>query len=619
MIQPSDSTDVHPARDSASPPVALPQRERSNANEEIATSVVHAYKYPAHRAPRVAADTWASRENVDMGHSFVREPPGYHVTARVQGLDSPPAMSPPLRPRCTSRTAPETEEARTPDSSTRDLLPSTRHRVNAGLDMDECMALMMGQGWCSHQVNYLSQIHNTAVMRQFAAMDRRNERPEDHRPCLQQDHCVAYNSPLTQEYRTKHAQPCGEETCYTVQVPHRALIQVLKSGGVPLLSIHQGLTGALSFKVHRRQYWSKYVSVSHIWADGLGNLTENGLPACQVRRLLWDLQVMASRNLSGLLSYDNNVWQGLGDEQTAIYVKEMVKPLFWMDTLCIPVQPELRDLKERCIGKMASIYARSLFVLVLDKELMGVEWGQNQDWPEAWPDPWHFAYLIAASAWMCRNWTLQEAVLSQRPVFKCKDALFYLDHRWITQAERSLHAEQSGLFKVLWYDLLGARRPGTSAFEPTKSEDLETLTRAWNRLVGRSTTEAADLDVVLINCLGFTYHQVRKFDKASRLQHMLFSFKVLPFSLFFNAGPRLHAERNHRNRWVPTEVSRHLLKGSSTFDLPPKSVSKYSDEGMRLKLSLDQDVDKTICGKYMLICPQLTNSIHQVAVRHALS
>lgn len=477
----------------------------------------------------------------------------------------------------------------------------TLDKANEDFDIDRCKALMIDRGWCLHHVSHLSHHYDAAVMHRFAAIDRRNGRPEDHASCLQQEHCVAYNTPSMQEYRTAHTQTCPGESCYTVKVPYATLHRVLRSGGTPLVSIHQNSSGELYIKVHRRRLWSKYVSVSHLWADGLGNPIENSLPACQIEQLQFDLQVIATKYRCGRLTYGKsdkgfmpicpptyrltygtNVWQGLGDAKTTAYTREMVNPLFWMDTLCVPVQSEFQELRELCMEQMLSIYARSVFTFIFDRELMTIEWGRAQRGPEAWPNEWHFAYLIAASAWMSRGWTLQEGVKSRQVVFKCKDALFHLDREWVEQAERSLGADQSDILDSLGYHFLRDSN-GTMDFRKFK--------RTWNELAGRSTTVAADLDVVLASCLGLSYSQVRKIDTASRLQHMIFSLERLPLSLFFNTGPRLHVGENHRNRWVPVEVGRNLLKGTSAFSPPPRGVSKYSDEGMRLKLTINKDVD----------------------------
>jgi hypothetical protein len=45
----------------------------------------------------------------------------------------------------------------------------------------------------------------------------------------------------------------------------------------------------------------------------------------------------------------------------------------WMDTLCIPVQPEQADLRMKAINRMALIYTGAKQVLVLDAELGQVD------------------------------------------------------------------------------------------------------------------------------------------------------------------------------------------------------------------------------------------------------
>ena len=43
--------------------------------------------------------------------------------------------------------------------------------------------------------------------------------------------------------------------------------------------------------------------------------------------------------------------------------------LFWINTLCIPIDPESSDLRIKAINKMNAIYAHAEEVLVLDSEI----------------------------------------------------------------------------------------------------------------------------------------------------------------------------------------------------------------------------------------------------------
>lgn len=148
----------------------------------------------------------------------------------------------------------------------------------------EQMRLMRERGFCSHQIEHLENVYWRKLDR-FAAMDRRAARPESHRACRKNPNCVAYNSPLTEAYRTQHAPDCEGEACYMVETPRKDLLRTIESGAVPLISIHEDRRGRLSLQVHRRGFRTRYATISHVWADGLGNPHQNALPLCQIKRL----------------------------------------------------------------------------------------------------------------------------------------------------------------------------------------------------------------------------------------------------------------------------------------------------------------------------------------------
>lgn len=436
---------------------------------------------------------------------------------------------------------------------------------------------MLKRGWCLHQIEYLAQLHELSVLRIFATLDRRKHRPEDHRPCLEQTHCIAYNTSKNQHHPTRHTPDCARRNCSTVKVPYKQLVQIVRSGGVPLVSIRDSPTRGLSFRVHRRQFRANYATISHVWADGIASQAENALPACQVKRL------------QSLLDYEidsePSSWMQRVDE--TIFRVGKIKML-WMDALCIPAQRGHEELRLQCIDAMASIYAGSSRVFVFDKELMAIPM-PKMDQGDLIP-----LYQIASSVWMCRSWTLQEAILPQQCLFQFSDGLFQPNKMkgeyriWALPNDASLadHAElaeyKTGLAiaKTLFDNFLEKRNAVRTL------GDVDNFISTWNGLAGRSTSKAEDLYVVLASCLDFKLRQFRRFKTMEeKVQRIIFSFQELPLSLFFNPGPRLDAVGNHHNRWVPTQVSRHLLTSGSTIVLPSPEISKYSDQGMRLELN----------------------------------
>jgi hypothetical protein len=445
-----------------------------------------------------------------------------------------------------------------------DIMPSLEQPCSSIIEptpppsMEELKVMMLERGWCLHQIEYLAQLHELPVLREFATLDRRTHRGEDHRPCLKETHCIAYNTAIGKDYCIRHAADCPVNGCYMVKVPYKELKSVVRGGGVPLVSIHDSPTHGLSLRVHRRGFRANYATISHVWADGLGNPTENALPMCQIKQLQTLLDHEQDSTSANWLESVEDMMLGWGKAK-----------MLWMDTLCIPVLREDVQLRNQCIDAMASIYAGSSRVFVLDRELTAIPL------PEICRDL-EYQYQITCSVWMCRSWTLQEAMLPGECLFQFDGGIFRL-------------RKSSSLFRFLDMDKYSLGRdnryrPSLPSSGLYSWEEVESFISTWNGLAGRSTTKAEDLYVVLASCLGFKLRQFRAIKSLEeKVQHMLFSFQELPLSLFFNSGPRLNPAGNHHNRWVPTQVSRHLLESGSTFVLPSPDISKYSDQGMRLE------------------------------------
>ena len=78
--------------------------------------------------------------------------------------------------------------------------------------------------------------------------------------------------------------------------------------------------------------WAKLTVRNFRWSDGLGNPRENSLPKCQLSRL----QAMVN----------------------ALYPDEIHPVRFWMDTLCVPVGKEHKDLRKKSISLMRDLPIR---------------------------------------------------------------------------------------------------------------------------------------------------------------------------------------------------------------------------------------------------------------------
>lgn len=173
-----------------------------------------------------------------------------------------------------------------------DGVPLTQNPQDDNQQWQQAKEQMMMNGWCFHQVGRLSLKYDLKTFLYLATMERSPLRSVDHQRCILHESCVAYNTdPST--YRSRHTT--ADCACLTISVPYESLIKIIRQGNIPLVSIEDGDAGAdekYKLRVEARSWRSKYVAISHVWADGLGNPSKNGLPSCQIEQLRVSLRVL---------------------------------------------------------------------------------------------------------------------------------------------------------------------------------------------------------------------------------------------------------------------------------------------------------------------------------------
>ncbi|KKY15403.1 putative het domain [Diplodia seriata] len=212
------------------------------------------------------------------------------------------------------------------------------------------------------------------------------------------DACTANNID-EQTYRTQHTPECTD--CEDVVLDYETICSTIRAGKTPLV-VSIETDGHIKFAVtsddavpngrNPRTGKLPYICISHVWSHGLGNVHRNALPRCQ-------LEILHKR--------------------TAPLLTDAALPfsVFWIDTVCVPVNPCDRALRRRAIASMASVYRNSVCVLVLDESLMQTAIHAK---PSAVPtfrltdliDQRELTFRIIFSDWWRRLWTLQEGVLS---------------------------------------------------------------------------------------------------------------------------------------------------------------------------------------------------------------
>lgn len=149
---------------------------------------------------------------------------------------------------------------------------------------------MISRGWCPQHVSNLSQKFDLHTFAYLATLERSAFRLEGHQFCQVRSSCVLYNTNAV-TYKIRHVT--ADCACPTIAVEYQSLLKIIEKDQVPLVSIERG-TDRTQYKLHlhSRSRRSKYIVISHVWADGLGNPSMNGLPACQVEQLMLSLSFL---------------------------------------------------------------------------------------------------------------------------------------------------------------------------------------------------------------------------------------------------------------------------------------------------------------------------------------
>ncbi|RYP81887.1 hypothetical protein DL769_001812 [Monosporascus sp. CRB-8-3] len=488
---------------------------------------------------------------------------------------------------------------------------------------------LQSTGWCPQQVSKVVMEQDPITAYYLSRMRFANPYGFTHSTCTEAA-CTANNVQLNSRYHIRHTTE--NRQCQFVHADVQEVKDIIRGGGVPLVSVHSGQHGQIELRVSKATARSRYTAISHVWSDGLANPAANALPHCQIQRL--------AERVSGLpqktpepAEYESGVLAHVTGELTGEFSED---ELFWMDTLCIPVSKDgdapdvvqdVNHLKQEAIDKMAFIYAGASATLVLDSELQQTDVDLDRSGSDV-----DLLGKILCSTWMRRCWTLQEGAITKTAYFQCRngivspavpitelrnyDILDYED----TKRSGGPWVFFYGLWKMYFFFLAQTHRDLRNHIDPIRShvrtqlqisarrplelfsridrsdehQDIrfarkfglampksqrEKLCTVWNALSVRSTTKAEDLPAIFSNLLDFNTYQIFSLPPQQRLKSILTNLEKLPLDILFNPGPRIDAGRKHRDRWIPTVSSGlRMLHEDSRSDCESRTLD-WTDDG----------------------------------------
>ncbi|KAL4990675.1 hypothetical protein BDW68DRAFT_153686, partial [Aspergillus falconensis] len=376
--------------------------------------------------------------------------------------------------------------------------------------------------------------------------------------------CVAKMDEKT--YVTLHAPGCVDSTCrVSFAGPSstafiESVVKVIDNGGTPIIHWDQNRKClAVDEYNPNRGLEPRYVAISHVWADGMGNPTQNRLPDCQLSRI----QDM----INALDIPEHNT-----DTETETRVG------FWMDTLCIPVGTAHKQQKKASIRRMRHIYKQASAVLVLDAWMQSIQPSST---------PIERCARLYSSNWIRRLWTLQEGTLNRNVFFQWEgkaetsEALANARVAWENDAQGRgtvvsfpiIAASKVSLYFLVVMDIVDMIANGEAPPEMRAHLFLPLC----DALGPRATTRVSDETLCLSTVLGLdpkTFLDIENNDGDEedvvqrRMESFLRNLGEFNAALIFNSYHKLQRDGV---RWAPRSLLRHR-----TADLGPVFLSEQT-------------------------------------------
>ena len=406
-------------------------------------------------------------------------------------------------------------------------------------NQNELRGRLLNLGWCPSEASMLfNEIDNTGLF--LASLIKRPYSNKLNHESCDEKRCLALQI-SDGVYETKHVDGCT--SCDHVVIDQRKICAILQSGGSPIIFwLPPAEEGGVP-KVRIIDFNSnsvEYYAISHVWAHGLGNPERNSLPVCQVTRL---------QHLIGKLAFS--------------VTGSFKQPAFWIDTLCVPVDPRFKPQRKIAIARLDDTfrYAKQILVLDADLQLSSKNCSRTE-----------LATRVLCSGWMRRLWTLSEAVVTDSVANAGKVDLQFLEGSVEFNAVAG---------KTIWriHNTEDALKTIFSAFPQYRARDraYAFLTRA---LMYRTTSRSEDEAICIASILGLGSENIKSIanaDTAEERTQLLYTLVgQIPASILFNRSQKLQ----EGFRWAPAT----LLGGTQRSSFPGPS-GKCDVEGLHVQFS----------------------------------
>ncbi|KAJ5807455.1 hypothetical protein N7447_010911 [Penicillium robsamsonii] len=422
---------------------------------------------------------------------------------------------------------------------------------------------MIAAGWCpleAEKCRWTGGGLDTAVyLLQLRRVKANWNRDKSHFGCTKTE-CVANNVDES-DYVTRHVQEnC---TCSHLQANIEQLHTILQDGGVPLLMITpcgEDDLGNEKFEIEivRKRIGKQYLAISHVWSDGLGNTEGNSLPHCQLKALY----EQAKSVLTGdeyVPRYSNGPFGSLHTStgRLAHLLSNQVlrrddSVLLWIDTLCIPHQPDVRSL---AIQRIRELYIDAYRTMIIDSEMKNVDASSAT----------HLEFLLRilyCSGWIRRLWTLQEGLAAKSRLYVLfSDKVVNIStiaDELLTKLDGGklpLMQERITTFAIgVWFSFFQLTVESTSKFNrfvdfvvaPIYERDHSKsglIASNWFNVATRATSKAADRPIILAGILNLDLKEILSVKGSDERMRKFYSLiDDFPADVVFQHGPRFEED-----------------------------------------------------------------------------
>ncbi|KAL9614296.1 MAG: hypothetical protein Q9167_001179 [Letrouitia subvulpina] len=405
---------------------------------------------------------------------------------------------------------------------------------------------MVKAGWCPFDVQFLRLTFAPDVIAFIFSLGCTNTL-KDHSLCQERyskigDHCVADS--IGTQTLPKHVAPDCD--CPLIGPDMDEIGTAIKNGKLPAVALSWPQDDPEDVDL---SLWGedltdnkldvgRYFAISHVWKQGLGNPNANVLPKCQVRCIAAILvELEASQQGKSIII--------AGSES----LEHRLTVPVWIDTFCIPVCPEMSELRNICIARMRKIYESATAVIALDPDLQQLSSKAR---------PSEFLGHFLSCSWRSRLWTYQEGNLTWALLVPAQGKIFDVEKIFDPYPEFSdpnLDVTDGTVRGFLEAALTrsmidaGRRLVRSSSVSIEVARDPEAALKNMLRaLAHRTTSRDGDETICIATFMGLDPTPLLAEPTGDRMRKLICSLPVLSKSFLFAFGPRL---QDPGFRWAP--------------------------------------------------------------------